>query len=64
MNTIQPTRADAVPIELMSISGAFVHAGLTAAHGDGPAKQLMVVAKTITAEAAIFFMCPTPFGEL
>jgi hypothetical protein len=62
MNTTQPANAEAAPIELMSISGAFAHAGFTEAHGDwvGLARQVTVVAKTIIATAATFFMFASP----
>ena len=59
MNTMQPTSAEAVPIELMSISGAFVMPH--AEHG-GVARQVTVVAKTIIATAATFFMCQVLCG--
>jgi hypothetical protein len=64
MNTMQPTSAEAVPIELMSTSGTGAHLGFTAAHGavDGPARQVTVVAKTMIATAATFFMCQVLCG--
>jgi hypothetical protein len=54
---MQPMRAEAVPITLMSISGAFAHPATEAAVQGGVARQVTVVAKAIIATAATLFMC-------